>query len=99
LAEPQHRIEAMLDRTVRVEHERDAARQAERALHAPRLRDLTARIAEQRERQAMVRLEAGVRARIVARDADDIGAGGDEVLVLIAERARLEGAAVGFVLR
>src|SRR6185369_6717270 len=98
LAEPQPRVEAMAADAFLVEHERDAAA-AEAAADAPRLADGAARIGEQRERQPMVRLEAGVRGGVVARDADHIGAGTREVLVLIAEAARFLRAAVGLVLR
>src|SRR5690606_17132247 len=93
------RLEAVPAYAVLVEHERDAAGDAHHPLNAPRLRDGAIRIGEQRERQLVILAEPRVRRLIVARHADHLGAGGDEVLVLIAEAASLARAAERLVLR
>src|SRR5262249_31265873 len=81
LAEADLRIEAVAAHAGFVEHEGDAAGEAEPALDAPVFCDGAARIAKQRERQAMVRFERRVRGGVVARHADHLGSGGDEVFV------------------
>src|SRR5688572_20675528 len=97
LAESDLRVEAVAQHARLVEHERDAAGE-EAAGDAPRLAELTARIGEQRERQAVMLLERGVRGSVVARYPDHVGTRRDEVLVGVAKRARFDGAAEGLVL-
>src|SRR3989442_15584420 len=56
-------------------------------------------IRHQAKRQVVLRREAGVRVGGVRAHADDLGTGVREILILIAERARLLGAAGRVVLR
>src|SRR5688572_20862932 len=70
LGETDARIEAVAADAGLIEHERDAARQAQSTLDAPALRELTTRIGEQRKRQPVAILELRVRAGVVARHAD-----------------------------
>jgi len=75
-----------------------AGEEPEHVANAPAGGDLAIRIAQQRERQAVVLAELGVRRSVVARDPDHLGAGCHEIFVLITEAARLLRAAVGLVL-
>jgi hypothetical protein len=86
------------ENSLRADHVGDAAGEdAERLAHAPRLGQLPAAVAEQGERQVVLGRELHVRFDGVLADADDGGPGVGEVLVAVAERAGLLGAARGVV--
>src|SRR5436309_3119107 len=94
------RVERVADDPLPVDHEGDAAREeAERRRHAVLPAHGAARVGEQDERQVVPGGELLVRRRGVGADADHLGAGVLEVLVLVAEGACFLRAAGRVVLR